>query len=54
MVVMLNSSNVNDVIKTVSNFFFFFTKRFHKYKKAQTYLQQTKIKNLDKKDLSSK
>ena len=39
------NSNINLVIKSVLNFFFFFfTKRFHKYKKAQNRLQQTKIK----------
>ena len=34
--------------------FFFFAKRFHKHKKAQNRLQQTKIKNVSKKHLSSK
>ena len=44
------SSNINEAIKTV---FFFFTKRFHMYKKAQNRLQQTKIKNVYKEHLSS-
>ena len=48
------SSNINEVIRPVLNFLFFFTKRFHKHKKAQNRLQQTKIKNLSKKDRSSK
>ena len=30
----INSSNINEVIRPVLNFFFFFTIRFHKYKKA--------------------
>ena len=39
------SSNINEVIRSVLNFLFiFFTKRFHKHKKAQTRLQRTKIK----------
>ena len=46
------SSNINEAIKTVLNFFFF-TKRFHMYKKAQNRLQQTKIKNVYKEHLSS-
>ena len=29
-----NSSNINEVIRPVLNFLFFFTIRFHKYKKA--------------------
>ena len=42
------SSNINEVIRSVLNFCcFFFTKRFHKYKKAQN------IKNVYKKHLSS-
>ena len=28
------SSNINEVIRAVLNFLFFFTIRFHKYKKA--------------------
>ena len=48
------SSNINEVIRPVLNFLFnFFTKRFHKYKKAQNRLQRTKRKNLYKKHLSS-
>ena len=49
------SSNINGVIRPVLNFLFFilFTKRFHKYKKAQNRLQRTKIKNVYKKHLSS-
>ena len=35
-------------------FFFFFTKRFHKYKKEQKRLQQTNMKNVYEKHLSSK
>ena len=42
------SSNINGVIRPVLNFFFFFTKRFHKYEKAQNCLQRTKIKNVHK------
>ena len=40
------SSNINEVIRSVLNFFFFFffTKRFYKYKKAQNRLRQTKTK----------
>ena len=31
-----SSSNINEVIRSVLNFsFYFFTRRFHKYKKAQ-------------------
>ena len=41
------SSDINEVIRPVLNFLFFFTKRFHKYKKAQN------IKNVYKKHLSS-
>ena len=40
-----NSSDINEVIKTVLNsLFYFFRKLFYKYKKAQNRLQQTKIK----------
>ena len=39
----LFSSNINEFIRLVLNFFFF-TKRFHKYKKVQNCLQRTKIK----------
>ena len=46
------SSNIDEVIRSVWNFLIFFTKRFHKYKKAQNSLQQTKIKNVYKKHLS--
>ena len=48
------SSNINEVIRSVLNFFFFFTKTFHKYKRAQNRLQRTKIRNVYKKHLSSK
>ena len=34
-------------------FIYFLTKRFHKYKKAQNRFQQTEIKNVFKKHLSS-
>ena len=37
------SSNINEVIRLLLNFYFF-TKRFYKYKKAQNRLQRTKIK----------
>ena len=47
------SSNINEVIRSVLNFLIFFTKRFHKYKKAHNRLQRTKIKNVYKKYLSS-
>ena len=43
------SSNINEVIKTVLNFFVFFTKRFHNHKKAQNAYKRTKIKNAPKK-----
>ena len=32
---MGNSSNINEVVRSVLNFLIFFTIRFHKYKKAQ-------------------
>ena len=38
------SSNINEVIRLVLNFLIFFTKRYHKYKKAQNRLQWTKTK----------
>ena len=38
------SSNINEVIRSVLNFLFFFTKRCHKFKEAQNRLQRTKIK----------
>ena len=40
-----DGSNINGVVRSVLNFlfFFFFTKRSHKYKKAQNRLQRTKI-----------
>ena len=47
------SSSVNEVIRPVLNLLIFFTKGFHKYKKAQNRLQQTKIKKVYKKYLSS-
>ena len=47
-VMFSQSSNINEVIRPVLNFlYFFFTKRFYKYKKAQN------IKNVYKKHLSS-
>ena len=49
----INSSDINEVITSVLNFLFFFTKKFHKYKKAQNRLQRTKIKKVYKKHLSS-
>ena len=48
------SSKINEVIKTVLNFFFFFTKRFCKYKNAQKRLQRTKIRKYVKKHLRGK
>ena len=36
------SSNINEVIRSVLNIFF--TKKFHKRKKAQNCLQRTKVK----------
>ena len=48
------SSNINEVIKTVLNFFVFFTKRFHNHKKAQNAYKRTKIKNAPKKHLREK
>ena len=36
------SSNINEVIRSVLNFFFFFTTRFHNYKKAQKELKSIK------------
>ena len=50
------SSNINEVIKTVLNFFFFYKKisQVQQTKdKAQNHLQRTKIKNAHKKHLSS-
>ena len=38
----INSSNINEVIRPVLNFFFFFTIRFHKYKKALKSTKSTK------------
>ena len=40
-----DGSNINGVVRSVLNFlfFFFYTKRSHKYKKAQNRLQRTKI-----------
>ena len=32
---LIISSNINEVIRSVLDFLFFFTIRFHKYKKAQ-------------------
>ena len=37
------SSNINEVIRSILNFLFFFIKRFYKYKKAQNRLERTKI-----------
>ena len=37
------SSNINKIIRSVLNFFFF-SEGFHKYKKAQNRLQRTRIK----------
>ena len=48
------SSNINEVIRSVLNlliFVFFFSKRFHKYKKAQNRLQRTKIKRCVQKNM---
>ena len=45
------SSNINEVIRSVLNFLIFFTKRFHKYKKAQNRLQRTKIKRCVQKNM---
>ena len=53
-------SNINEVTKTVLNVLFYFfllfflTKRFHKHKKAQNCLQQTKIKKCVYKHLRRK
>ena len=48
------SSNINEVIKSVLNFLFiFFTRRFHKYKKAQNRSQRSKMTNVYKKQQSS-
>ena len=49
-----DSSNMNEVVRSVLNFLFFFTKIFHKHKKAQNRLQRTKIKNTYKKHLTGK
>ena len=45
------SSNIDKVIRSVLNFWFFFTIRFHKCKKAHKRLQQTKIKKMGIKDI---
>ena len=37
------SSNINEVIRPVLNFLFFFTIRFHKYKKAFFYQYRLKV-----------
>ena len=41
---LCRSSNINEVARSVLNFSFFFSKRFHQHKKAQNRLQWTKIK----------
>ena len=44
-----NSSNINELVKTVLNYsfiIFFFTKRFHNYKKAQISKYATKNKKM--------
>ena len=49
-----DSSNINEVIRTVLNFWLFFTKRFHKHKKVQNRLQQRKTKNAYNRHLRGK
>ena len=44
MVVMLDSSNVNEVIKTVSNFFFFFYEKISQIQKSTNLLTANKNK----------
>ena len=54
MSVELNEQGSKIEMRSVLNFLIFvFTKRFHKYKKAQNRLQRTKIKNVYQKHLSS-
>ena len=48
----INSSNINEVIRAVLNFFF--TKRFHNHKKAQNAYKRTKVKIAPKKHLRRK
>ena len=45
------SSNINEVIKAILNFFIW---KFHNHKKAQNAYKQTKIKNAPKKHLRGK
>ena len=42
---VLVSSSINEVIRSVLNFFFFFTIRFHKYKKAQNVIKAIQFFN---------
>ena len=54
MSVELNEQGSKIEMRSVLNFLIFvFTKRFHKYKKAQNRLQRTKIKYVYHKHLSS-
>ena len=39
MLMAIVSSNINEVIRSILNFLFFFTIRFHKYKKAQNIIK---------------
>ena len=48
------SNHVIEVIRSVLNVLFFFTKRFYKYKKAQNRLQRTKNKNYAQKTSKKK
>ena len=45
------SSNINEVIKTILNFFI---QKFHEHKKHKNAYKQTKIKNAPKKHLRGK
>ena len=48
--ITITSSNINEVIRIILNFF---TQKFHNYKKAQNAYKREKTKNVYKKHLSS-
>ena len=48
---LIASSNINEIIKAILNFFF---QKFHNHKKAQNAYKRTKIKNDLKKDVRGK
>ena len=51
---LLTNSNINEVIKTVLNFFFFLQKDFTSSKKHKTAYSELKLKNAYKKHLKRK